>query len=61
MRVLQVRAACFDNTEEYVERLGLTPGQQTDVMRTQTLCLITLMMRFLLVCWPVPKLMRGVI
>ena len=30
-------AACFDNTEDYVEKLGLTPGQQTDVMRTQTL------------------------
>ena len=29
-------AACFDNTEDYVEKLGLTPGQQTDV-RTQTL------------------------
>ena len=27
-------AACFDNTEDYVEKLGLTPGQQTDV-RTQ--------------------------
>ena len=27
-------AACFDNTEDYVERLQLTPGQQTDV-RTQ--------------------------
>ena len=24
-------AACFDNTEDYVEKLGLTPGQQTDV------------------------------
>ena len=29
-------AACFDNTEDYVEKLGLSPGQQTDVMRTQT-------------------------
>ena len=28
-------AACFDNTEDYVEKLGLSPGQQTDV-RTQT-------------------------
>ena len=28
-------AACFDNTEDYVEKLGLSPGQQTDVMRTQ--------------------------
>ena len=27
-------AACFGNTEDYVEKLGLTPGQQTDV-RTQ--------------------------
>ena len=24
-------AACFDNTEDYVEKLQLTPGQQTDV------------------------------
>ena len=24
-------AACFDNTEDYVEKLGLSPGQQTDV------------------------------
>ena len=24
-------AACFDNTEYYVQTLGLTPGQQTDV------------------------------
>ena len=24
-------AACFDNTEDYVEKLGLKPGQQTDV------------------------------
>ena len=24
-------AACFDNTEYYVQILGLTPGQQTDV------------------------------
>ena len=23
-------AACFDNTEDYVEKLQLTPGQQTD-------------------------------
>ena len=28
-------AACFDNTEDYVEKLELSPGQQTDV-RTQT-------------------------
>ena len=28
-------AACFDNTEDYGEKLGLSPGQQTDV-RTQT-------------------------
>ena len=28
-------AACFDNTEDYVEKLQLSPGQQTDV-RTQT-------------------------
>ena len=28
-------AACFDNTEDYVEKLGLSPGQQTDV-RTQS-------------------------
>ena len=27
-------AGCFENTEDYVEKLGLTPGQQTDV-RTQ--------------------------
>ena len=27
-------AACFDNTEDYVEKLQLTPGQQTNV-RTQ--------------------------
>ena len=27
-------AACFDNTEDHVEKLKLTPGQQTDV-RTQ--------------------------
>ena len=27
-------AACFENTDDYVEILGLTPGQQTDV-RTQ--------------------------
>ena len=27
-------AACFDNTDDYVEKLELTPGQQTDV-RTQ--------------------------
>ena len=27
-------AACFDDTEDCVENLGLTPGQQTDV-RTQ--------------------------
>ena len=24
-------AACFDKAEDYVEKLGLTPGQQTDV------------------------------
>ena len=24
-------AGCFDNTDDYVERLGLSPGQQTDV------------------------------
>ena len=29
-------AACFDNTEDYVEKLQLSPGQQTDVLRTQT-------------------------
>ena len=28
-------AAYFDNTEDYVEKLGLSPGQQTDV-RKQT-------------------------
>ena len=28
-------AGCFENTEDYVEKLGLTPGQQTDVMRIQ--------------------------
>ena len=28
-------AACFDNTEYYVQILGLTPGEQTDV-RTKT-------------------------
>ena len=28
-------AACFDNTEDYVEKLQLSPGQQTDV-RTHT-------------------------
>ena len=28
-------AACFDNTEDYVEKLGLSSGEQTDV-RTQT-------------------------
>ena len=28
-------AACFDNTEDYAEKLGLSPGQQNDVMRTQ--------------------------
>ena len=27
-------AACFDNTDDYVEKLQLTPGEQTDV-RTQ--------------------------
>ena len=27
-------AACFDNTEDYVEKIELSPGQQTDV-RTQ--------------------------
>ena len=24
-------AGCFDNTDDYVERLGLSPAQQTDV------------------------------
>ena len=29
-------AACFDNTDDYVEKLGLTPGQQTDVHDART-------------------------
>ena len=28
-------AACFDNTYEYVRKLGLNPGQQNDVVRTE--------------------------
>ena len=31
---LYTLADCFDNTKDYVEKLGLTPGQQADV-RTQ--------------------------
>ena len=29
-------AACFDNTEDYVEKLQLSLGQQNDVLRAQT-------------------------
>ena len=44
-------AACFDNTEDYVEKLQLSPGQQTDV-RTQTLMNSTQAgMKVALKCW----------
>ena len=33
-------AACFDNTEDYVEKLGLTPGQQTDVSEVKAKTLL---------------------
>ena len=33
-------AACFDNTEDYVEKLQLTPGQQTDVSEVKAKTLL---------------------
>ena len=33
-------AACFDNTEDYVEKLGLSPGQQTDVSEVKAKTLL---------------------
>ena len=33
-------AACFDNTEDYVEKLRLTPGQQTDVSEVKAKTLL---------------------
>ena len=33
-------AACFDNSEDYVHILGLTPGQQTDVSEVKAKTLL---------------------
>ena len=33
-------AACFDKAEDYVEKLGLTPGQQTDVSEVKAKTLL---------------------
>ena len=43
---------CFDNTEDYVEKLELSPGEQTDVTRIQTILNSTQAgMKIALKCW----------
>ena len=41
-------AACFDNTDDYVEKLGLTPGQQSDVKTARG---TQAGMKIVLQCW----------
>ena len=44
-------AACFDNTEDYVEKLQLTPGQQTDVRAQAFVNGTQAGMKVALKCW----------